>query len=136
MNRNTKFDLAVLEIMKAEKPTPQLKEMSRGKLKIAVDENIISIGNLLKERGYKIYFPTPGTPDPKVHKWLTENSYRIFITRNWNDFKGFPNKKYHTIEIKTREDDLTVARKIEKIFLDRMSLIVISPGQVTTIEHK
>jgi hypothetical protein len=61
-------------------------ESSKGKIKIAVDENINGLVPLLKENGYNVLSPEKGMTDSQVCKWLHSNNVKAFFTCNYIHF--------------------------------------------------
>ncbi len=79
---------------KAMEVIQALDELARGKIKIAVDENISGVATLLRNKGYKVLVPKAGTPDDKIHEWLNDENVKAFFTKNGHHFKEFFNRTY------------------------------------------
>ncbi|MBF0474174.1 MAG: hypothetical protein HQK91_13900 [Nitrospirae bacterium] len=91
-----------------------LNEMARGKIKIAIDENIEGTVNYLIEKGFSVLKPEKGWKDKKVHNWLEENNIKVFFTKNWEDFKKFQ-KEYVLYGIRINRPNYILADAIECI---------------------
>lgn len=92
------------------------ESMSRGSIKIAVDENLSAVGKLLKEKGFNCIQPDSKMSDNNICIWLRENNVKVFITRNFDDFKhckfvGL----FHDIQAKWCDE--VVAHHIEQLMI-------------------
>ena len=74
---------------KAKNFIGKISEMSRGKIKICVDENLLAVKEELIKLGYKVVEFDPGIPDEKINDWLNRNNVKIFFTKNYRHFKKF-----------------------------------------------
>lgn len=64
----------------------QITSMSRGKIKIAVDENISALVPLLEKKGLTVLTPDKGMTDKQVCIWLNQQNVKAFFTCDYDDF--------------------------------------------------
>lgn len=94
-----------------------LYEMGRGKIKIAVDENIKGVIPHLEEKGYNVFTPEEGLNDDKIHKWLQEENVKAFFTKNWRHFEDFDDRNYILYSVKINRPDYIMVDVIECVMM-------------------
>lgn len=95
----------------------KLEALSRHKIKIAVDENIYTVGELLEEKGYNVFFPVSGISDKLIHDWLEENNVKAFFTKNYRDFEDFDIRSYVLYGLKLNRPDDIMTNLIECVMM-------------------
>src|SRR5690606_12145951 len=107
--------------------------MSKGKHKIAVDENCTSIISSLRKAGYSKVYPVPKIlkNDPNhdlnlVHRILVDKNITILFTENHDNFNNISKQAYVVVgitpSIKSSPPDL-IGTKLDKYLRENFSLL-------------
>ena len=94
-----------------------LQEMGRGGVILKVDENCLALAPLLMARNYTTETVEPGLDDQGIKRQIRS---RVFITRNgqhFNDPKDLERFDYGLVWVRSRADDRTLARSIERTLM-------------------
>ena len=94
---------------------------ARRKRKIAVDENLIGLGSLLRRKGYNVLDTPKQASDEGVHGFLLENNVKIFITKNGQHFIEFFKKReaaYSMLWIQLRWDDESLVNAVNRVIMN------------------
>src|SRR5271157_1920422 len=98
---------------------------ARRKRKIAVDENLIGLGSLLRKKGYNVLDAPKRKPDENVHDFLLEKNVKIFITKNGQHFIDYFKKReaaYSMLWIQLRWDDESLANAVNRVIMNDVRL--------------
>ena len=75
--------------------------MSKGKIKIGLDEQIEGTARFVSSLGYShIYIPVKGTTDRQIHRELNAQNVKFFFTENNVDFLPFKDRRYMLVGVK------------------------------------
>lgn len=96
-----------------------LLEMSRGKYKVAVDENLHSLGQRLKDLRFNVFFYQQGLPDNELNDILNRDNIKYFITKNGKDFIHL-NRRYVLIWVNINYEEIGLSKIIEKILMKKI----------------
>lgn len=121
---------------KAMEVIESLDELARGKIKIAVDENVAGVAPLLRSKGYKVLAPKSGMQDERIHDWLNDENVKAFFTKNGDDFKILVPRKYVLYSLELNRPDSIMANLIECLMMKDYHKSIKTNGKFIVINNQ